>query len=112
MTWYWRGPALCMIAGIMSAILIFAAEPSQQPVNQGANAAKAPEESPNDLFLNVGKSVIVDSSLPIERISIGFGEVAEATAVAPTEVLVNGESSGFAQATSSGVRGGVWSARG
>ncbi len=97
MTWYWRGPALCVMAGIMSAILIFAAEPSQQPVNQGANApnaAKAPEESPNDLFLNVGKSVIVDSSLPIERISIGFGEVAEATAVAPNEVLVNGKTPG------------------
>lgn len=51
-------------------------------------------ESPNDLFVNVGKSVIVNSSLPIARVSTGFGDVAEATAVGPQEVLVNGKAAG------------------
>jgi pilus assembly protein CpaC len=60
----------------------------------GATEAQQQRESPNDLFVNVGKSVIVDSSLPIERVSVGFGDVAEATAVGPQEVLVNGKAPG------------------
>src|SRR5205823_7251994 len=52
------------------------------------------EEAPNDLFVDVGKSLIVDSALPIERVSVGFGDVAEATAVGPREVLVNGKAPG------------------
>lgn len=51
-------------------------------------------ESTNALFVDVGKSVVVDSALPIERVSVGFGDIAEATAVAPTEVLVNGKAPG------------------
>jgi pilus assembly protein CpaC len=52
------------------------------------------EESPNELFVTVGKSVIVSSASPIERVSVGFGDVAEATAVGPKEVLVNGKAPG------------------
>ncbi len=50
--------------------------------------------SPNDLFVSVGKSLIVDSAIPIQRVSVGFGDVAEATAVGPQEVLVNGKAPG------------------
>jgi pilus assembly protein CpaC len=98
---YSRGPAVWLAASIVLTALAAAAEPnpqsSQGPANQGANvqsSGKVAEESPNDLFLNVGKSVIVDSSLTIERVSIGFGDVAEATAVGPQEVLVNGKAPG------------------
>src|SRR5262249_23660877 len=35
-----------------------------------------------------------NSTLPIERVSIGFGEVAEATAVTLNEVLLNGKAPG------------------
>lgn len=59
-----------------------------------AMAAQPRQESPNDLFVTVGKSVIVNSALPIERVSVGFGDVAEATAVGPQEVLVNGKTPG------------------
>jgi len=51
-------------------------------------------ESPNELFVTVGKSVIVNSALPIERVSVGYGDIAEATAVSATEVLVNGKAPG------------------
>ncbi len=44
--------------------------------------------------LVVGKSVVVSSVLPIERISVGFGDVAEAMAVSPNELLVNGKAAG------------------
>ena len=64
----------------------------QRPAAPAAN--QAVPESPNELFVNVGKSVVVDSSLPIQRVSVGFGDVAEATAVSPTEVLVNGKTPG------------------
>jgi pilus assembly protein CpaC len=45
-----------------------------------------PEES--------GRSLIVSSELPIERVSMGYGEFAEATAVGLKEVLVNGKAPG------------------
>lgn len=57
-------------------------------------AAQAAEQSSNELFVTVGKSVIVDSALPIARISVGFGDVAEATAVSPREILINGKAPG------------------
>src|SRR4051794_18631706 len=52
------------------------------------------QEAPNDLFVNVGKSLIVDSARPIERVSVGLGEIAEVTAVGPQEILVNGKAPG------------------
>jgi pilus assembly protein CpaC len=71
-----------------------AADQTQRP---GANPpAPGPVETQtaNELFVNVGNSLIVDSATPIERVSVGFGDIAEATAVGPTEVLVNGKAPG------------------
>lgn len=67
--------------------------PAQAPVQTPA-PAPAEAQTPNELFVNVGNSLIVDSATPIERVSVGFGDVAEATAVGPTEVLVNGKAPG------------------
>jgi pilus assembly protein CpaC len=60
----------------------------------GAQANAADAESPHDLSVGVNKSIIVTSSQPIERVSVGFGDFAEATAVGPKEVLVNGKAPG------------------
>ncbi len=75
--------------------------PGQQPppAGQSPSAAQAQtppssQESANELFVTVGKSVIVNSSVPIARISVGYGDAAEANAVSPTEVLVNGKAPG------------------
>ena len=57
------------------------------------SAARA-QEAPGELFVNVGKSLIVNSSRPIERVSVGLGEIAEVNAVAPQEVLLNGKTPG------------------
>ena len=57
-------------------------------------AQASPAESPNELTIVAGKSALVTSEQPIERISVGFGDIAEATAVGPTEVLVNGKTPG------------------
>jgi pilus assembly protein CpaC len=54
----------------------------------------AGQDSTNDLVVSAGKSVIIDCAERVERITIGLGDVAEATAVSPTEVLVNGKAPG------------------
>jgi pilus assembly protein CpaC len=52
------------------------------------------QDSTNDLSVTVGKTVLVDCTKRIERVSVGLGEFAEATAVSPTEILVNGKAAG------------------
>ena len=47
-----------------------------------------------DLFVTVGKSLVVDSPINIQRVSVANGDMAEALAVNPREVLVNGKSAG------------------
>ena len=54
----------------------------------------ATQDTTNDLLVSVGKSVLVDSARPIERIAVGSGDLAEATAVSPSEIMVNGKAPG------------------
>src|SRR5882762_8370510 len=60
--------------------------------------AQAPVQSPatgsRDLAVTVGKSVLVDSPAVIERVAVANGDLAEALAVTPHEVLVNGKAAG------------------
>jgi pilus assembly protein CpaC len=54
----------------------------------------AGQDASNELFVAVDKSVLVDVASPVQRIAVGLGEFAEATAVSPTEILVNGKAPG------------------
>jgi pilus assembly protein CpaC len=47
-----------------------------------------------ELSVTVGKSVLVDSPQIIERISVANGELAEAVAITPREILINGKTPG------------------
>jgi pilus assembly protein CpaC len=72
---------------------------SAPPQNPAASAAPAASGSdlpatPQDLSVCVGKSTLIESPLPIDRISVGLGDFAVATAVSPYEVLVNGKATG------------------
>ena len=49
---------------------------------------------PAKLMVTVGKSLIIDSPLNIQRISVANGELVEAVAVNPKEVLLNGKGPG------------------
>lgn len=61
----------------------------------GAAMAQAPPSSGSrDLTVTVGKSVLVDSPAVIERVAVANGSIAEAVAVTPREVLVNGKAAG------------------
>jgi pilus assembly protein CpaC len=72
---------------VVLSLSVFAA--GQAPADQSEGA-----DSPHELFLTVGKSVVVNSSAPIERVSVGFGEIAEATPVGSQEVLINAKAPG------------------
>jgi pilus assembly protein CpaC len=56
--------------------------------------AQQPGASERDLFVAAGKSAIIDSPVDIERVLVADGEVAEAVAVSPREVVVNGKKPG------------------
>ncbi len=73
--------------------LAVATAQDQAPAAQAQSAAAA-EETEHELFVTVGKSVIVSSVPPIQRVAVGYGDVAEATAVGPREVLVSGKATG------------------
>lgn len=64
------------------------------PGLSGWNVKAQAVESPNDLSVAVGKSVLVASDKPIDKVAVGFGDIAEATAMSPTEVLVNAKAPG------------------
>jgi pilus assembly protein CpaC len=52
------------------------------------------QDSSNELSVAVGKTVLVDCVRPTTRVAIGLGEVAEASAISPTEIMVNGKAAG------------------
>jgi pilus assembly protein CpaC len=58
------------------------------------NSGISTQESTNDLTVAVGKSVLVDCAHPIQRVAIGLGDYAVASAVTPTEILLNGKAAG------------------
>jgi pilus assembly protein CpaC len=51
-------------------------------------------DSTNELAVAVGKTVLIDTAKPISRVAIGLGDIAEASAVTPTEIMVNGKVAG------------------
>ena len=79
--------ALCLVFAAVQASAQAAPPP---PATGGASF----QDSANDLSVAVGKTVLVDCVRPIKRIAIGLGDVAEASAVTRTEVMVNGKTPG------------------
>ena len=69
-------------------LLLQAQNPADQP------AAPAPPTAARELYVTVGKSLLVDSPTVIQRVSVANGTVAEAIATTPREVLVNGKAAG------------------
>lgn len=74
--------ATCLLPGGFRAV--GAMQAGQQ---SGASATR-------DLFVTVGKSLVVESPVNIQRVSVGNAKKAEALAVSPREVLVNGKEVG------------------
>jgi len=80
------------------------------PAQAAPSAPAAPgatfEDSTNELSVVVGKAVLVDCAQPIHRVAIGLGDIAEATAVSPTEIMIDGKSPGETSLIIWDIRGG------
>src|SRR5690242_9849491 len=71
-----------------------AAAPARALDGQAQPAQEAGANAPGRLTVTVGKSLIIDSPLNIQRISVANGDLVEAVAVNPKEVLINGKAPG------------------
>ncbi len=60
----------------------------------GAQPGASFQDSTNELAVSVGKSVLVDTAQPIARVAVGLGGFAVASAVSPTEVMIDGKAPG------------------
>jgi len=75
-------------------------QPSNQQPQQPPAAPAGQSQTSNGagtqgkLVVTVGKSLIIDSPLDIRRLSVANGDLAEAVAVNPKEVLINGKAPG------------------
>jgi pilus assembly protein CpaC len=67
---------------------------AQTPDSPPQAAGASTQDSANDLTVSVGKSVLVDTARPIERIAVGSSDLAEATAISRTEIMLNGKAPG------------------
>ena len=78
---------------LVAALCVVSLLPVQLPaaVNQHGGGK---QDSANDLSVVVGKSVLLDCTNPVERVAVGLGGIAEAMAVSPDEILVNGKAPG------------------
>jgi len=52
------------------------------------------QDSTNEVAVAVGKTLLIDCARPVARVAVGMGEIAEASAVSPTEIMVNGRAPG------------------
>jgi len=75
-----------------SAFLLAASAVSE--LGAQSPAAGTHQDSANELSVAVGKSVLVDCARQVSRVAIGLGDVAEADAISPTEIMVNGKAPG------------------
>lgn len=78
-------------AALCIAVSVFAALPA---AGEGKNVLPTGKDSMNELSLTVGKSVVMECSHRVQRIVVGVNDVAEVTAVSPTEMVLNGKAPG------------------
>lgn len=67
---------------------------AQAPALPSQSSGISFQDSSNELSVAVGKTVLVDCVRPATRVAIGLGEVAEASAISPNEIMVNGKAPG------------------
>jgi pilus assembly protein CpaC len=85
-------PPACLIALALLSAGLDQRAIGQPPVT--GTVASPDAAPPASIVLTVGKSLLIDSPLPISRISVGFGDIAEAAATSPHELLLNGKTPG------------------
>jgi pilus assembly protein CpaC len=92
-----RQKAFALIACFSALIILVFAElglRAQTAPPAAPPAAPSQQDSANELSVAVGKTVLVDTALPIKRVALGLGEIAEVNATSPTEIMVSGKAPG------------------
>jgi pilus assembly protein CpaC len=89
-----RSAVVTILPVFLIALALLSAGAVQRADGQPPAAASPETAPPTSLVLTVGKSVVIDSPLAIERVSVGFGDIAEATATGPRELVLNGRTPG------------------
>ena len=80
--------AACLVA--LSFVNVAAGQQTEgRPPVAPEPQAQSDQDSPANLLLTVGKSVVIDNALPLERVSVGFGDIVEGTAISPHQLLLN-----------------------
>src|SRR5947209_788643 len=52
------------------------------------------QDAVNELNVVAGRSILLDCAQPIQRVAVGLASVAEATAISPNEIMINGKGPG------------------
>jgi pilus assembly protein CpaC len=89
-----RAKLSCLVLVAVAAIVLPGRFRGAEKAPLGAQSGAPPAPAARDLFVTVGKSLVVESPVNIQRVSIGDAKKAEAMAVTPREVLVNGKEEG------------------
>jgi len=88
------GISICLLAAWMAPAVVLGGADSA-PAKQEPAAAGGPRPGiERQLVATVGKSLIIDSPLKIDKISVANGDLVEAVAINPQEVLINGKAAG------------------
>ncbi len=88
---------------------VFSAGPAvwaQTAPSAAPSAGAAFEDSSNELNVEVGKAVLVDTAQPIRRVALGDGSIAMAASVSPTEIMITGKGIGSTSLIVWDIRGG------
>lgn len=89
-----RRKALISIACVSALTIVFCAGPDLRAQTAPPAPAASMQDSANELSVAVGKTVLVDTALPIKRVAMGLGDIAEVHATSPTEIMVSGKAPG------------------
>ena len=84
----------CITLGAVATLMLPGSFRAAENTPSGVQAGAPPAAAARDLFVTVGKSLVVESPVNIERISVGDSKKAEAMAVTPRQILVNGRETG------------------
>jgi len=84
---------VALLAGAACTCSLLGADAASTLPQDAAQGAKRPGIDGN-LIVTVGMSMIIDSPVAVTKISIANGDLAEAVAVTPKEILINGKTAG------------------
>ena len=81
---------------LLASLSLLATLPPQSyassPLGQSSHVEQ--QDATNDLSVVAGRSVLLDCAQPVQRVAVGTAGIAEATAISPTEIMVNGKAPG------------------